>query len=141
MNIINATIAPYAPEPTVAEQQAKIIELESDLQSMTTNWKYAAEQLRETRQKVDNVKGHILDLQSQYGEVDDEILEIARLLDITLTKEISGTATFEISWTAQVPMQFDPSDFEISFSVECDTYEAEDFDWSEENSEVNAEEM
>jgi hypothetical protein len=108
---------------------------------MTTNWEYASSKQRELIQKIANVKGHIFDMYSMNGEVDDDIKEIARLLDITLMKEIAGTATFEISWTAQVPLDFDADDFEITFDVNCETYEAEEFDWNEDNCEVNGEDV
>ena len=96
-------------------------------------------ELNEFRTKISNVKGVIADVYSEDGEIPDCLVDIARILDIELTKQISGTASFEISWTAQVPLDFDPDDFEISFDVNCDTYEAEDFSWDEENTEVNAE--
>ena len=86
------------------------------------------------------MRGHILDLYSINDEIDDDMEEVARLLDIELTKEISGTATFEISFTADVPLGFDADDFEISFDVNCDTDDAEGFDWNEDNCEINAEE-
>jgi hypothetical protein len=35
----------------------------------------------------------------------------------------------------------DPDDFEISFDVNNETYEAEDFDWNEEDTSVSAEEV
>jgi DNA gyrase/topoisomerase IV subunit A len=95
----------------------------------------------ELQQKIANVKGYFFDLYSMNGSIDDEMKEIADLLDITLTKEIQGTATFEISWTASVPLDFDADDFEISFDVNCDTYEAEDFDWNEDNCDVSGEDV
>ena len=95
----------------------------------------------ELQQKIANVKGHIFDMYSMNGSVDDDIKMIAELLDITLMKEIQGTALCEISWTAQVPLDFDADDFEISFDVNCETYEAEDFDYNEDNCEVSGEDV
>lgn len=94
----------------------------------------------ELSQKIANVKGYIADIYSEDGEIDERVKDIARLLDIELTKRISGSAEFSISWSAQVPIDFDADDFELSFDVDCDTYEAEDFDWQEENTSVDAEE-
>lgn len=96
-------------------------------------------ELNEFRTKIIGVKGVISDVYSEDGEIPDHLIDIARILEIELTKAISGTASFEISWYAQVPLDFDPDDFEISFDVNCETYEAEDFSWEEENTEVNAE--
>lgn len=98
-------------------------------------------QLTEIEQQVRNVRGHIEDIYSMNGELDDDIKMIAELLDISLTKEITGTATFSISFTAKIPLGMDPDNFELSFDVDCDTYEAENFDWYEENTDVTAEEV
>ena len=95
----------------------------------------------ELQQRIANVKGHLFDMYSENGEIDEDVREIARLLDITLTKEIQGTAVCEISWTASVPLDFDADDFEISFDVNCETYEAEDFDYNEDNCEVSGEDV
>ena len=95
----------------------------------------------ELQQKTANVKGYFFDLYSENGRIEDEIKYIAELLDITLMKEIAGTAKYEISWTAQVPLDFDADDMEISFDVNCETYDAEDFDYNEENTEVCGEDV
>jgi hypothetical protein len=73
------------------------------------------------------------------GDLDEDIKAIADLLDISLTKSVTGTATFSISFTAQVPLDFDSDDFQISFSAECDSYEAEDFEWTEEDTDIECE--
>lgn len=97
-------------------------------------------QLEEMKAKIGNVKGFIADLYSMNGELDDDIKEIAEMLDIELTKAITGTATFQISFTAQVPLDFDTDDFELSFDVNCDSYEADDFEWTEEDTDIECEE-
>lgn len=79
--------------------------------------------------KIENVRGYIMDDLSVNGEMDENLKEIADLLDITLTKTISGTATLEISWRAEVPLDFDGDDFELSFDVDCQSYEADNFEW------------
>ena len=137
------TSTPAMAEETKQEiidrQTAEIASLKSNLDQMTSNWNYAKAASAEYRQKIANVKGYIFDLYSANGDIDDEIKEIADLLDITLLKEIQGTAMCEISWTAQVPLDFDADDFEISFDVNCETYEAEAFEYNEDNLEVSGE--
>ena len=96
-------------------------------------------QLNEIQMKVDAVKGYIADIYSTNGEIDDDIKEIAGYLDIELTKSVTGTATFQISFTAEVPLDFDADDFEISFSAECESYEAEGFDWNEDDTNIQCE--
>ena len=110
----------------------------ANTQNMREHWERRHNELQ---QKIANVKGHIFDMYSMNGEIDEDTKMIADLLDITLLKEIQGTALCEISWTALVPLNFDACDMEISFSVECDTYEAEDFDYNEDNTEVSGEDV
>lgn len=126
---------------SMASLAKQIINLKEQVERAQRNHEFAAGQFRELNTKISNVEGYIRDVYSEYGEVPDYIEEIAALLDIELTKEISGTATYTISFTANVPLDFDADDFEISFDVNCETYEAEDFDWNEDNCEVEAEEV
>ena len=119
---------------------AEIDNLNERLDNVQVAKEFSDRHRDELRQKIENVKGYIADIYSEDGEIDERVKDIARLLDIELTKRISGDATFTISWSAQVQIDFDADDFELSFDVDCDTYEAEDFDWQEENTEVNAEE-
>ena len=122
-------------------QTAEITNLKQSLataENMRTHW---MNKHTELQQKIANVKGYFFDIYSECGEIADELKEIARLLDITLMKEIAGAALCEISWTAQVPLDFDADDFEISFDVNCETYEAEDFDYTEDNTAVCGEDV
>ena len=127
--------------PTYAELESQVTNLKETVDRLQRNWDYANNANSELRQKIANVKGYLFDVYSETGNIEEELKEIADLLDITLTKEIAGTATFEISWTAQVPLDFDADDFEISFDVNCETYDAEEFDWNEDNCEVNGEDV
>ena len=136
-----STLAEETLRESFDRQTVEIASLESNLQHATNMREHWERKHNELQQKIANVKGHMFDLYSMNGDLDDEIKEIADLLDITLMKEIQGTATFEISWTAQVPLGFDADDFEISFDVNCETYEAEEFDWNEDNCEVNGEDV
>lgn len=135
-----ATITEWTP--SLDEYRAVCAErdrLTQDLESLRNMYQRVLGETQEYRQKVQNVKGAISDVYSEDGEIPDVLVEIARMLDIELTKRISGTASFEISFSAEVPIDFDASDFEISFDVDCETYEAENFDWQEENTSVDAE--
>ena len=132
------TISDYVPN----DRDDLIIQIENlkaENLRLTNNWEYVRNQFNELRTQIKNVEGAIRDFYSENGDVSEELVQIAELLNITLTKRISGTASFEISWSANVPLDFDASDFEISFDVDCEPYEAEDFDWQEENTEVNGE--
>lgn len=131
MNVFNTTIAPYAPEPTVAEQQAKIIELESKLDSMTNNYSRIFQNNTSLNTKIINVRGHIMDMYSINGELDEDIHEIARMLDIELTKTLSGTMTIEVEFTAEVPLNYDKDDLDLSYTIDCNSYDTDNFDWNE----------
>ena len=139
------TSAPAMAEETRQEiidrQAAEITNLKQSLataENMRGHWERRHNELQ---QKIANVKGHIFDMYSMNGEIDEDTKAIADLLDITLLKEIQGTATCEISWTAMVPLNFDADDMEISFSVDCDTYEAEDFDYNEDSIDISGEDV
>ena len=122
-------------------QTAEITNLKQSLataENMRTNW---MNKHTELQQKIANVKGHIFDMYSMNGEIDEDTKAIADLLDITLLKEIQGTATCEITWTALVPLNFDAEDLEISFDVSCNTYEAEDFDYNEDCLDITGEDV
>lgn len=125
----------------VDRQSAEITNLRQALATSANVRDHWERKHNELQQKIANVKGHIFDMYSMNGEIDEDTKMIADLLDITLTKEIQGTATFEISWTASVPLDFDADDLEISFEVSCDTYEAEDFDYNEDNCDVSGEDV
>ena len=122
--------------PAMQEEIASYNEMQAEINSVREQFERAAEMRDHWMRKsqgyatqIENVKGYISDIFSMNGSIDEDIKAIAELLDITLTKTISGSATLEISWTAEVPLDFDSEDFEIGFDVECDTYEAENFEW------------
>ena len=89
--------------------------------------------------QIQNVKDYITEVYQETDLVPDSLAEVARILEIQLTKLISGEATFTISWTAQVPLEFDPDDMEITFSVDCQS-DVEDFEWLEESTDIYAKE-
>ncbi len=140
---VDATITDYIPEDEreLIEARNEVMTLKAEILRLEQNKDYWYDQHRELLNKAQGVKGVILDYISENGEVTDELKEIARILDMTLTKEICGTAIYEITFTARVPLDFDADDIEITFDVDCNSYEAEDFDWNEDNCEVNAEEV
>jgi hypothetical protein len=115
--------------------------LKAEILRLEQNVTWFRDQTNEAQRKINNAAGVIRDYISENGEVTDELRDIANYLGVELTKEIAGTAIYEITFTARVPLDFDPSDLEVTFDVDCNSYEAEDFDWNEDNCEVNAEEV
>lgn len=123
----NPTDAPVKTDHIAALQQrvdSQIAQIDSLNKSLTKKI-----------HQIQNVKDYITEVYLEADSVPDELAEIARMLDIQLTKPISGEATFTISWTAQVPLDFDPDDMEITFSVDCQS-DVEDFEWLEESTDV-----
>jgi hypothetical protein len=141
MEVLDASINPAAAPNDRDDLIIQIQNLTGRLENSEMARNSYLRQFNEIHMKVDAVKGYINDLYSSIGEIDDEVKEIARYLDIELTKEISGTATFEISFTTLVPLDFDANDLELSFSVDCDSHEAEDFEWNEEDTSIYAEDV
>lgn len=138
---VDATISEYIPESEreLINARNEIINLKAETVRLEGTHNFWYNKHTELEQKIRNVHGVIRDYYSENGEISDELKDIANYLDITLTKTISGSATCAISWSAEVPLDFDPSDFEICFSAECDTVEAEDFNYNEDDVTVEAE--
>ena len=88
--------------------------------------------------KIQNVRDYITEVYLETDLVPDSLAEIAKMLDIQLTKPIAGEAIFTISWRAEVPIDFDPEDMQISFSVDCQS-DVEDFDYDEVYTEIYGE--
>lgn len=128
-------------EPTRGEMSIQINTLQREVERLQTNCDSFRRRAEELSTKISNAAGVIRDYISENGGITHELRDIATYLDVALTKEISGTATFEISFIARIPLDMDPDDFEISFDVNNETYGAEDFDWNEENTSVSAEEV
>lgn len=124
-------------EPTREELSLRINTLEREVERLNFNFTNANQRANDAEQKIEDVRGLIQDYVSAGDQIEDQTKEICDLLEIELTKTISGTAVYEISWSATVPLDFDADSMEISFDVNCESYEAEDFDWNEDNCEVN----
>jgi hypothetical protein len=120
------------PEPhEIDDLNLQIITLESNLKSMTNNADYHRNHANDYRIKIDNVRGYIMDEYSMEGSISTHLEEVARLLDIQLTKRISGKMTIEVEYFAEVPLGFDECDLDLSFSVECDSHDVEGFEYNE----------
>ena len=128
---LNAVITPYPTREELATALAESQRLHRLSQELN----------QEQALKISNAEGVILDYISMNGELTDELKEIAEYLGMSVTKEITGTFSLEVSWTATVPLDFDADDMEISYSLECDSYDAEDFDYNEDNCTVSGEDV
>lgn len=132
--IPTAQSLPLDPTPVSSEDDdlnLQIIALESNLKSMSDNFDYHRRRADDYRIKIDNVRGYIMDEYSMEGSISTHLEEVARLLDIQLTKRISGKMTIEVEYSAEVPLAFDEGDLELSFSVECDSNDVVDFEYNE----------
>lgn len=122
----------YNPTDTRADH---IAELQKRVDSQIIQIDSLNKSLTRKIHQIQNVKEYITEVYQETDLVPDSLAEVARILEIQLTKLISGEATFTISWTAQVPLDFDPDDMEITFSVDCQS-DVEDFEWLEESTDV-----
>ena len=118
------------PAPTADD---KIAALRADLDSMTKLYNRADAKVTELHRMIKNVHEYIMDIYATNGSLDEDIKGIAELLDIALTKRITGSYTVEIEFSADVPLDFNNDDFALSYEIDCDTYEADNFDFIEVN--------
>jgi hypothetical protein len=139
------SVAEETANKIIERQGSEIIALRSNLDSMTSNLEYAQKRIDSLNglvtaytHRIQNVKDYITEVYIETDDVPDELNEIAKMLQIRLTKPISGTATFSITWRAEVPLDFDPDDMELSFSVDCQS-DVEDFEYDEEDTEIRGE--
>jgi prefoldin subunit 5 len=98
-------------------------------------------QLNEIKDQVSAVKDYITNLYSTHGHLDEEIKEIANLLEIVLTRRVEGSASIEVSFSFDAPIDFDIDDFELSIDVTEDSFEVQNFDWNEERIDIDCEEV
>jgi chromosome segregation ATPase len=98
-------------------------------------------QLNEIKDQVTNVRNHIFEIYAMNGEIDEDIKIIADLLEIVLTRRVEGTASIEVSFSFDAPIDFDIDDFELSIDVTEDSFEIENFEWNEERIDIDCEEV
>lgn len=109
----------------------QIDNLTKDRDRLQMNFDAARSRNEDLIRQINNVRGHIMDIYSMNGELDEDIKEIARMLDITLTKRIQGEANLRITYTAEVPLDFDTNDFELSYEINCESWDADNFEFDE----------
>lgn len=135
MDTFFPTSTPAMQHETVQEafdrQTNEMISLKSNLDTMTSNWDYCRDELNSLRTKIHNVRGYIMDLYSMNGEIDEEVKDIAEYLDIELTKRVTGTMTIEVEYSFDAPLGFDNDDLSLSYSIDCESYDVDNFDWTE----------
>lgn len=87
------------------------------LDNNVTFWRDKAQDLE---RKISNVKGHLEDIHSSEGELDENFMEVARLLNLDLMKEFNVSVTVTFTGTARVPLSMNEDDFydEVSFSFD-----------------------
>jgi hypothetical protein len=142
------------PHQIMSDMQNKIDRLSENLdtanvriadltkQLYTTDQQKSAyhRQLNEIKDQVTNVKNHIFEIYAMNGEIDEDIKIIADLLEIVLTRRVEGSASIDISFSFDAPIDFDIDDFELSVDITEDSFEIENFEWNEENVDVYCEE-
>jgi len=128
---------------SVHNDMATLAAKNAELTSRNAYLENQADILRRSRDshvhKIANVKEYISEVYMETGYVEDELQHIAELLEISLTKRIAGTATINITWEAQAPLDFDPSDLDLIFSVDVSSSDIEDFEYGEDGIDIEPE--
>ena len=112
------------PAPTADD---KIAALRADLDSMTKLYNRADAKVADLHRKIQNVEDHIKDVYFMNGVIDDDLRAIAELLDISLTKQITGSGTVTFEFTADVPLDFD-DDLDLSVYFETNNIDVNIFE-------------
>lgn len=123
------------PEPQAA------VYTQADMDATQAILDIKREQLDALNRRVGYVEEYIKDIFNSDGSISTEVTEIARMLDIELTRQIEGTVTVELSYSMVLPLGTDVDDLEFSVHLNCDTYEAEDFEWNEDMIDHTGEEV
>lgn len=98
--------------------------------SLKNNEELRKQRIIKTNGQIDNVRDYLIE---NYDELGDHADEIARLLDIELTNEVTVDVNVTFSVTMTLPMGTDANDVEghdFSFDLisENSDYEIQDFD-------------
>ena len=113
--------------PPAPSADDKIAALRADLDSMTKLYSRADAKVADLHRKIQNVEDHIKDVYFMNGVIDDDLRAIAELLDICLTKQITGSGTVTFEFTADVPLDFE-DDLDLTVYIETNNIDIDNFD-------------
>lgn len=113
--------------PPTPSSDALIAALREDLDNMTKCWTRSESRVSDLHRKIQNVKDHIMDVYFTNGVIDEDLRAIAELLDISLTKQITGSGTVTFEFTADVPLDFD-DDLDLSVYFETNNIDVNIFE-------------
>ena len=115
------------PTPPTPSSDALVAALREDLDNMTKCWTRSESRVSDLHRKIQNVEDHIKDVYFMNGVIDDDLRAIAELLDISLTKRITGTGTVSFEFSADVPLDFE-DDLDLSVYIETNSVDVDNFD-------------
>jgi hypothetical protein len=115
------------PPPPPPSADEKIAALRADLDSMTKLYSRADDKVADLNRKIQNVEDHIKDVYFMNGVIDEDLRAVAELLDISLTKQITGSGTVTFEFTADVPLDFD-GDLDLSVYFETNNIDVNIFE-------------
>lgn len=118
------TLLPTIP-PTYEELALKVIELESNLTSMTQNWQYAKDRVQSYARQISQFEEWLKNQIDENNLDKDAALEAAEIFGIHLEKDYDVTVTVTFSGSVKVPYGFDmEDDFEdnLKASLEATYY-------------------
>ena len=115
------------PTPPTPSSDALVAALREDLDNMTKCWTRSESRVSDLHRKIQNVEDHIKDVYFMNGVIDDDLRAVAELLDISLTKQITGSGTVTFEFTADVPLDFE-DDLDLTVYIETNNIDIDNFD-------------
>lgn len=129
-------------EPTREELSIQINTLQREVERLQMNFDAARSRNEELNLKINNVRGHIKDIYDMSGDLDEDIMEIARMLDISLTKQYAVEITVTYRGNVEIPLDADIDDLSDHIEFEFSDRGADDWevDIFQYDVDINAEE-
>ena len=119
----------------------EIEQLKQKNNDLSMNYNAVIRLRNELSMKIEGVRGYILDVYSETGKVENELLEIADILDINMTKRVTGVYNIQVEYDFEAPLYFDNDDLELSYTIECESYDVTGFDYNEISADWSSEDM
>ena len=135
-------LAEETKDEIINKQSNDIVELKSNLDSMTKNWEYSRDRANALLNQVKEFEGYLKEHVSS-EEIELDIAQTyADIFDITLTKKFDVSVTVTFSGTAEVPLGMDEDSIveNVPFSFDEGWSDGVEWDLTEDNVEWDIQE-
>jgi len=123
--------------PTMQELERQVIELQSNLDSMTADRDFWQGKAHERKLMIDNLEEYIKD---QFDYIDENVSQsIVDIFGFNITKDYDVTITVTFSGIVTAPLNFDMDSLEDSLNASLDVsyYSDLESDFSEDHMEID----